>query len=363
VGSFERSIRGARYLAETFPVFWPNLGPGVYAAFHGCELDFREITSWTSPLVREWPDIARIRFDPSSPYYRAIDELMALAFERCRGRFMVGYTDLHGGLDCVADWRGRQHLCLDTIDAPERVHEMVRLADEHFLEVFDRYDGMLKAHRQPSVTWTGDPLLRPLHIPSCDFAALISPEAFDEFYLPSLVRETKAMTHNIYHLDGKDTIRHLDRILELRRFKRSSGWQGVGDDMPILQWLPLIKRMQRPEDRSWSISRSRSSTRSSPAWTPGALSLHRSRCERPAPTSSRGSNGGDKEARRAEVEDRMRGSRGSGSGLRPRRQGPRSRGPETTPGDEPGTDRASLRRPGGRAPRSGAWFPVDRVRL
>ena len=35
VDYFIESIRGRVFYGETFPVFWPNLGPNVYAAFHG----------------------------------------------------------------------------------------------------------------------------------------------------------------------------------------------------------------------------------------------------------------------------------------------------------------------------------------
>ncbi len=244
VETFARSIEGVRFLAETFPVFWPNLGPGIYAAFHGAPLEFREVTSWTTPIVKEWSDAEKIRFDPSCAYFRAIDELTRLALERCAGKFLVGYTDLHGALDCAADWRDRQELCIDTLEAPERVRDLVRRADDHFLEVLDRYDALLKAHGQPSVTWIGIPSFGKLHIPSADFAALISPAAFDALYLPSLLTEVRHMTHNIYHLDGKDTLRHLPRILAIEEIQAIQWVQGVGADQPILQWLPVITRMQ-----------------------------------------------------------------------------------------------------------------------
>ena len=244
VESFVESIRGQRFLAETFPVFWPNLGPGVYAAFHGTELVFGEVTSWTVPQVRDWDDLATIRIDPAGPYFRKIDELTARALERCPGQFLVGYTDLHGGLDCVADWRDPQQLCLDLADAPERVHQLVRLAEEHFLEVYDHYNSILEAHRQPSVTWMGIPSFGRMHIPSCDFAALVSPRVIAEFYLPTLKREVVAMDHNIYHLDGKGTLRHLDRILAVPEIQAIQWVQGMGKDMPILQWLPLLRRIR-----------------------------------------------------------------------------------------------------------------------
>jgi hypothetical protein len=46
---------------------------------------------------------------------------------------MVGYTDLHGSLDCAADWRDPQRLCMDLIDCPQKVQELVRLANENFV--------------------------------------------------------------------------------------------------------------------------------------------------------------------------------------------------------------------------------------
>ena len=43
VDYFLESIKGRRFYGETFPVFWPNLGPSVYAAFHGGDLDYAEV--------------------------------------------------------------------------------------------------------------------------------------------------------------------------------------------------------------------------------------------------------------------------------------------------------------------------------
>ena len=58
-----------------------------------------------------------------------------MGLEKCAGKFMVGYTDLHGSLDCVADWRDQQRLCIDIMDSPEKVHAMLGIANENFLPV------------------------------------------------------------------------------------------------------------------------------------------------------------------------------------------------------------------------------------
>jgi hypothetical protein len=118
------------------------------------------------------------------------------------------------------------------------------LANENFLPVFDHYDDVLKGQGLPSVTWMGIPSRGKMHIPSCDFSALTSSETFCEFYFPSLQREVRHMTHNIFHVDGVGVLHHLDYILDLSEIQAIQWVQGVGGDLPILQWLRVIKRIQ-----------------------------------------------------------------------------------------------------------------------
>jgi hypothetical protein len=244
VDFFIESIRGRTFHAETFPVFWPNLGPEIFVAFHGSELIFQETTSYSIPAVNDWEDMATIRFDTQNAYFRQIEAMTRLALEKCTGRFLVGYTDLHGGMDCAAAWRDPQRLCVDLIQSPEYVKRLVALATENFQKVFDHFDAMLKAHRQLSVTWMGVPSFGKMHIPSCDFAAMISRRHFEEFCLPVLVDEVKPLKHNVFHLDGKGVARHLDSILAVPEINAIQWVQGMGSDAPILQWLPLIRRIQ-----------------------------------------------------------------------------------------------------------------------
>ena len=75
VDLFVKSIEGRRFHGETFPVYFPNLGPNVYAAFYGAELEFGEITSWSIPFVRAWEDAERLVFDWNNVYFRKLEEL------------------------------------------------------------------------------------------------------------------------------------------------------------------------------------------------------------------------------------------------------------------------------------------------
>ncbi|HVO43484.1 MAG TPA: hypothetical protein VMT34_12715, partial [Aggregatilineales bacterium] len=232
VETFLKSIRGQIFHGETFPVFWPNLGPEVYSAFYGTELEYGEVTAWSKPLVLDWADILRIRLDLNSPYFAKLDELTRCAIERCRGKALVGYTDLHPGVDCAAAWRRPEQFCMDLIEAPDNARTLIKLAIADFEQIYDRFDAALKAARQLSVSWMGIPTFGRMHIPSCDFSSLLSTRHFEEFCLPVARREVRTMTHNVFHVDGKGVARHIDLILDIPGVHAIQWVQGVGDDQP-----------------------------------------------------------------------------------------------------------------------------------
>ncbi|MCA9906317.1 MAG: hypothetical protein KC547_20820 [Anaerolineae bacterium] len=245
VETYLDSIAGKTFHGETFPVFWPNLGPEIYAAFYGSELIYGEVTAWSKPLIHDWDDVSRLRLDMENAYFRKLDELTHRALERCAGRSLVGYTDLHPGVDCAAAWRDPEQFCIDMIESPERVEQLIEIAINDFETIYDRFDTLLKQHRQLSVSWMGIPSFGRMHIPSCDFSALISPRLFERFCLPVLQREVKTMTHNIFHVDGRGVARHIDMILDVPEVHAIQWVQGVGDDLPIMQWVPFIKKIQK----------------------------------------------------------------------------------------------------------------------
>lgn len=239
---FLRRLHSQRYLGETFPIFWPNLGPNFFAGCYGCHLEFGEVTSWAAPILASYDQ--PVTFDWQSEYLAKLDSLTRQALAICADQFIVGYTDLHPGMDWLAALRGSEQLCLDFYDEPAVIARLLQQCTTDFLRVFDHFASLLQAHGQPSVSWMSIPFAGRMHIPSCDFATLVSPAIFNEFILPVLHAEVIGMTHNIFHLDGRGVARHLDAILELPNVHAIQWVQGVGRDQPILQWTPLIRKIQ-----------------------------------------------------------------------------------------------------------------------
>lgn len=241
---FENQLKHSVFNAETFPIFWPNLGPEVYTAFYGVELEYKEVTSYAISNIKDWSQLDDISLDFNNPYFKKIEEMTYAVLERCQGKYMVGYTDLHPGLDCAAAFRDPQQLCIDFLLDPDEVKRLIDISSRDFQRIFDHFDSILKKHKQLSVTWMGIPSFGKIHIPSCDIATMISPEQFEEFVLPVIRNEVKLMTHNVFHLDGKGVANHVDHLLEIPEINAIQWVQGVGDDFPIMQWVPFIKKIQ-----------------------------------------------------------------------------------------------------------------------
>lgn len=239
-----KTVECGSYLGETFPLYWPNLGPNVYAGIWGADLEFGDVTSWCRPLVGEEDGLDRMRFDLESPYLKKINALTDYALERCAGKFLVGYTDVHPSFDCTDALMGTENMFFRIAEEPEFVQALTRKNFEPFFDLMDAFHKKLHAHNQLSVSWMQIPSYETMHIPSCDLGAMISREMFDEFALPYILEEVKHFRHNIFHVDGKGVARHLDAILDIPEIQAYQWVQGVGEDRPILQWVPLIRRIQ-----------------------------------------------------------------------------------------------------------------------
>ncbi len=135
-------------------------------------------------------------------------------------------------------------MCLDMATAPEQLVPLLELSVRDFHRVFEHFNALVQTRGLPSITWLGIPSFGQLHIPSCDVAAMISTKHFSEFSLPLLRREIVGMTRNIYHVDGRGVAQHLDVLLAMPEIHAIQWVQGLGKDQPILQWVPLLQRIQ-----------------------------------------------------------------------------------------------------------------------
>ena len=244
VRTFVDSLKGNEFLGETFPVYWPNLSAVVYNLFLGQEPEFDDVTAWTHPCVQDLDSLPPLKVQWDQPPFRTIEAMTHRALELAEEEFLVGYTDMYAGIDCVAGLRGSERLCLDLMLSPDGVRRLIDRAFSEYEDVYRHFDRILKQHGQLSVTWMNLPSRQTFNVLACDFAVNISPRHFEEFCMPVLRREAGLFVHNVFHVDGPGVAHNLDAMLTLPNLAAIQWAQGPGRNQPILQWVPMVRKIQ-----------------------------------------------------------------------------------------------------------------------
>lgn len=236
-----------RYPGDSFPAFFPNVGPEITATLFGCELEFSETTSWSHPVMREtedWNRILQMQPDFTNPYWQTVERMTDLAIELCDNRYLVGVTDLHGAYDILSALRDPQTLCMDLLDCPDLVHRAGQHAATAFVAAFQRSHQKLAAAGFGSTTWLASYHAGPAYVPSCDFWCMVSPAIAREMIFPTLVTEMRPLKRSIFHLDGPDALRHLDLMLELPGLNAVQWVYGSGNG-PASRWIDVYRRIRK----------------------------------------------------------------------------------------------------------------------
>ena len=84
---------------------------------------------------------------------------------------------------------------------------------------------------------------KPMTDLQCDFSVFISPEDFKRFFFPFIEEQAHMVDRTIYHLDGPDSLKHLDNLLLLPELDGFQWVPGAGS-APMSEWLELLQKIQ-----------------------------------------------------------------------------------------------------------------------
>ncbi len=215
----EHQLSTQRYLADGFPMVWPDFGAGALAAFVGGEGRIAEdgATVWFEPGRFAGKSIAEIAVavDWESPWLKRCREFLKTAREYYGNRVMLGQTDIGGVLDVVASLRTADQLLFDLYDHPEEVKRLSRETIQAWIAVFDCFEPLITAGGTGQTGWWGIPALSSNYMIQCDFAYMISPEMFQEFAVPDLTALSEHLDFSCYHMDGVGQFGHLEHLVRI----------------------------------------------------------------------------------------------------------------------------------------------------
>lgn len=232
------------YLGEAFPQVCASLGPGALGTFLGAVPRLDSSTVWYEPCFDDISE-AEVRFNRMGRWWQWTLRTTQLAAARMAGKSLVGVPDLIENLDTLAAMLGNAKLLLYLVDAPHHVHRLQRDLVDAWFEAFDALYGVVKDEIGGNSfiafqVW-GPGKTAKLQ---CDFSAMIGPGMFREFVVPYLADQCDRLDFSVYHLDGRDAIRHLGALVGIGSLDAIQWTPGAGQaDAGAECWDPIYRRV------------------------------------------------------------------------------------------------------------------------
>ncbi|MHB1294425.1 MAG: hypothetical protein ACYC4R_05455 [Anaerolineae bacterium] len=242
----EENIRCTYYGGEALPYLYLNMSVENTALCLGAEHIFSREAVWAVPLIDNWErDLPKVNPDfTQNPWWQQTVAFAEAAVEWGRGKFFVSMADIDGGGDACAALRDSSRLCIDMMDAPKYVHQLVDIVRQADLAMWDHLASILVRHHPGNVAttgWWGPPDGRHQACRN-DFSGNVSAATYREFFLGSLLLEMAHFDYVSYHLDGPHALHLLDTIASIPHLRIMQWSQGPHYD--AVAKLRVYKRAQ-----------------------------------------------------------------------------------------------------------------------
>lgn len=227
VKRFRNYNRQYKMMADAFPHMPLNLGPGSMSTYLGSEPIFTWDTVWYTPIAKDgWDKIGYLKYDSENIWWKRHIDAIRTARELSNEDFLIDIPDIIENVDILSALRGPQQLCYDLMDIPNVISDYINQVDDLYFKYYDPIYELVKLDDGSSSYMAFD-IWGPGKTAKlqCDFSAMMSPDQFREFVIPSLKKQCRQLDNSIYHLDGPDAIKHLDALMEI-------------EELDVLQWTP-----------------------------------------------------------------------------------------------------------------------------
>ena len=235
-------LEATGYYGDAYPRWFPNFGPGIVAGFLGARVQTVPDTVWFEPARLVPVSDLELAYQAGNAWWRRVQDLTRAATRAWADQVQVGHTDLGGNLDIVASFRTTQGLLYELVDEPEAIARLASQVTDLWLRYHDELTMIVESGSRGTTCWAPIWTTGRGYMLQCDFSYMISPQMFERFVLPDLMRCCDRLDQGFYHLDGAGQIAHLDLLLGIDRL-RGIQWVPVAGAPPPEEWCGLLKRI------------------------------------------------------------------------------------------------------------------------
>jgi hypothetical protein len=192
-----------------------NLGPMGFLAFCGGEPEYGNGTVWYEPFIDSLDEADKIHFDQDNRHWRVFLELLDELAGQCAEKQQISIPIDGSPLDWIASALGTEKFLFAIIEEPEKLHSLALRLAEEYLEAYDCFYPIITSRNDGICNWM--PIWSENSMISFqdDLAINISPETYEDIFLPALRKIAGHSEHSILHWhDGAR--QHIDWIVKAK---------------------------------------------------------------------------------------------------------------------------------------------------
>ena len=226
--SIEYYLSQFEFVGDAFPNFNMDcFGPGVVAAFLGCEMDNNngQTGIWFHPSKKL--DISTFNpvYNGDNLVFRRIKEIFKKGSERFEGRVLLSMPDLGGVADVLSSFFPGEELLYEMYDNPDAVKLAIEKLDVLWQKFYDDFAKDLNSETYGYTDWSGIYSSKKSYVIQSDITYMLSNDMFKEFVYESIKKHTANLSRTIFHLDGTGELKNLDDLLAIK-------------SLTAVQWVP-----------------------------------------------------------------------------------------------------------------------------
>jgi hypothetical protein len=186
----------SRLISDVIQPYTPAFGMPWVEAISGCSVAAHPGSLWAEPFLKDYSDRPTFEFDSQNPWLLKLKEFTQVIVEFSSGRFPVALPQMRGPLDTLAALREPHQICLDLIDNPEGVYQILGELTELWIGVADSVLEVIEpfwgGYSSRMKMWAPGKAITPQN----DISTLISPQMYNQYVLPW---DRKIFDHFPYH--------------------------------------------------------------------------------------------------------------------------------------------------------------------
>lgn len=239
-------IEKTYFAGDALPMVFPYFGTGAHAKYFNDDIEvvYMPDTIWIHSCLESCGDLKPADLD-SSRFFRREMEIMRYLEAESRGRYFLGMPDNCGSYDALAQLRGNANLLTDFLDDPDGVKYAAKLCVDCLHESCDRMFDVVRDNCLGGSVHGWMNLLSKGKIMQlqCDLSVMLSASLYEEFIMEELRATCDFLDNAIYHIDGREQLRHLDLLLAEPRINMYQ-WANVAGQPPLLENVSTFRKIQ-----------------------------------------------------------------------------------------------------------------------